>query len=254
MIICKSASEIELMKKAGEIVAEILLKIEQVIEPGITTGYLNKVAEKMMASKNVIAAFKGYKSSISKKPYPSSICVSVNEEVVHGIPGSRILKDGDLVSVDVGVKLKHFYGDAARSFKVGSTSKVVDKLFEATYSALNLGISKCVGGNRLSDVSNQIEKRAIADGFSVVKDFVGHGIGRSMHEDPQILNYGPPGHGPVLKRGMALAIEPMLTEGTGNVEILDDMWTVVTGDKKLSCHFEDTVAITENGPLILTRI
>jgi len=254
MIICKSASEIELMKKAGEIVAEILLKIEQVIEPGITTGYLNKVAEKMMASKNVIAAFKGYKSSISKKPYPGSICVSVNEEVVHGIPGSRILKDGDLVSVDVGVKLKHFYGDAARSFKVGSTSKVVDKLFEATYSALNLGISKCAGGNRLSDVSNQIEKRAIADGFSVVKDFVGHGIGRSMHEDPQILNYGPPGHGPVLKKGMALAIEPMLTEGTGDVEILDDMWTVVTGDRKLSCHFEDTVAITENGPLILTRI
>jgi len=254
MIICKSDSEIKLMQKAGEVVAKIFLKIEKVIRPGITTGYLNKVAEEIIACENAVPAFKGYISRISSRPFPGSVCVSINEEVVHGIPGNRIIKDGDLVSVDTGVKLNQFYGDATRSYKIGSTSKTVDKLWKTTYDALNLGIKKCIIGGRLSDISNQIEKRAATDGFSVVKDFVGHGIGRSLHEDPQILNYGPPGQGPVLKRGMALAIEPMLNEGRSDVEILSDMWTVVTKDRKLSCHFEDTVVITEDGPLILTRI
>jgi len=215
---------------------------------------LNKIVEEIIASENAIPAFKGYKSRISSRPFPSSACISINEEVVHGIPGSRVIKDGDLVSVDIGVKLNQFYGDATRSFKVGSTSRIVNRLWKATYDALNLGIEKCVIGGRLSDISNQIEKRAIADGFSVVKDFVGHGIGRNLHEDPQILNYGPPGQGPLLKKGMVLAIEPMLNEGGSDVEILSDMWTVVTKDRKLSCHFEDTVAITEDGPLVLTRI
>mgnify|MGYP000560096617 CR=1 FL=1 len=182
------------------------------------------------------------------------MCISINEEVVHGIPGKRVIKDGELVSIDIGVKIDGFYGDAARTYKVGKVSKDAERLWNATREALNMGIEKCNVGNRLSDISNVIENRAMMDGFSVVKDFVGHGIGREMHEDPQILNYGPPGQGPVLKEGMVLAIEPMLNQGSSEVEILSDLWTVVTRDRKLSCHFEDTVAICKDGPLILTRL
>jgi len=254
MIICKSADEIKLMYKAGKIVAEVLLKIKNILKPGVVTSYLDKVAEETIISRNAIPAFKGYLGRISKRPFPSSICVSINEEVVHGIPGKRVVKNGDLVSIDVGVLIDGYYGDAARSIKVGNTDKIMDRLWEATYNALNLGIQKCVIGGRLTDISNQIERRAKADNFSVVRDFVGHGIGKNMHEDPQILNYGPPGQGPVLKKGMVLAIEPMLNEGSSEVKILEDGWTVETQDSKRSCHFEDTVAITEDGPLILTRI
>lgn len=254
MIVCKSDKEIKFMYRAGRIVARVLLKIEQVLKPGVTTGYLDRLAEELILSQNAVPAFKGYISRFSKKPFPKSICVSINEEVVHGIPGKRVIREGDLVSVDVGVKIDGFYGDASRSFIVGTGRKIARKLCKATYEGLNLSIEKCIAGNRLSDISSQIEKRAAADNFSVVKDFVGHGIGREMHEDPQILNYGPPGKGPVLKKGMVLAIEPMYNEGKSDVEVLDDMWTVVTKDRKLSCHFEDTVAITESGPFVLTRI
>jgi methionyl aminopeptidase len=191
---------------------------------------------------------------LNSSPYPATICVSVNEEVVHGIPGKRVIKDGDLVAIDVGVKYKGFFGDAARSYKIGNVDKTAQRLFIATQDALNASIDKCQVGNRLSDLSHAIESRAKKDNFSVVKVFVGHGIGKKMHEDPQILNYGDPGQGPVLKKGMVLAIEPMLNAGTSDVEILEDHWTVVTADRKLSCHFEDTVAITDKGPLILTRI
>jgi methionyl aminopeptidase len=241
------------MRKAGRIVAKVFLKIEEIIKPGITTDYIDRIAEEIITGEKAIPAFKGYTGKVGKKPFPSSVCISINEQVVHGIPGKRVIKDGELVSIDVGVKINSFYGDAARTYKVGNVSKTAEKLWNATKEALYMGVEKCISGNRLSDISNVIENRATIDGFSVVKDFVGHGIGRAMHEDPQILNYGPPGQGPVLKQGMVLAIEPMLNEGSSDVEILSDMWTVVTMDRKLSCHFEDTVAVWENGPLILTR-
>lgn len=253
MIICKSDAEIELMHKAGRIVAKVLKKIGEVIKPGITTGYIDKMAEDIINSEKAVPAFKGYKGRLSSKPFPSSVCISINEEVVHGIPGERQIIDGELVSVDVGVKIDGFYGDGARTFMVGSVNKIAERLYNATRDALDRGIKKCIAGNRLSDISNEVENRALEDGFSVVRDFVGHGIGRNMHEDPQILNYGPPGEGPVLKKGMVLAIEPMLNEGSSDVEVLSDMWTVVTRDRKLSCHFEDTVAILDDSPLILTR-
>jgi len=254
MIICKSADEIRLMQEAAEIVVEVLLQLEKILKPGVQTSYLDRVAEELIYKKNAVPAFKGYVGRLNDKPYPATICVSINEEVVHGIPGKRVVKDGDLVSIDVGAKFKGFFGDAARSYKIGSVDKTVERLFIATQEALNAGIDKCYVGNRLSDLSNAIESRAKKDNFSVVKVFVGHGIGKKMHEDPQILNYGAPGQGPVLKRGMVLAIEPMLNAGVSDVEILEDHWTVVTADRKLSCHFEDTVAITDEGPLILTRI
>jgi len=254
MIICKSASEINLMQKAGAVVAEVLLKIGEIIKPGIKTSRLDSIAEEIIVKRGATPAFKGYEGRLSSRPFPASICASINEQVVHGIPGSRVIKEGDLVSIDVGAKLNGYYGDAARSFKVGNVARNVERLYNATRQALDLSIEKCVIGNRLSDLSNTIEKRALTDGFSVVKVFVGHGIGKKMHEDPQILNYGPPGKGPVLKRGMVLAIEPMLNIGKSDVEILDDKWTVVTVDRKCSCHFEDSVAITEDGPLILTRV
>ncbi len=254
MIICKSANEIKLMQKAGKIVAEVLLQLEENLKPGIQTAFLDKLAENIIIKRNAVPAFKGYVGKLSRKPFPASICVSINEEVVHGIPGKRIIKEGDLVSIDVGVIINGYYGDAARSFKVGKVSNEVERLYTATFEALNLSIEKCFIGNRVSDISHVIESRAAQDNFSVVKVFVGHGIGKRMHEDPQILNYGPPGQGPLLKRGMVLAIEPMLNIGTSDVEVLEDYWTVVTVDRKCSCHFEDTVAITENGPLILTRI
>ncbi|OQA21236.1 MAG: Methionine aminopeptidase 1 [Actinobacteria bacterium ADurb.Bin346] len=254
MIICKSADEIRLMQKAAEIVAEVLLQLEKNLKPGMQTSHLDNIAEEMIIKRGAIPAFKGYMGKLSKRPYPSTICISINEEVVHGIPGKRIIREGDLVSVDVGVKYKGFFGDSARSFKVGDVGKTKERLYNATLDALNISIDKCYIGNHLSDISNAIETRASRDNFSVVKDFVGHGIGKKMHEEPQILNYGPPGQGPVLKRGMVLAIEPMINAGLSDVRILDDGWTVVTADRKCSCHFEDTIAITEKGPLILTRI
>jgi methionyl aminopeptidase len=254
MIIYKSDDEIKLMKKAGELVCNVLLKLESLIKPGISTEFLDKVAEKMIVDNNAKPAFKGYLGRISKIPFPGTICASINEEVVHGIPGKRILKDGDLISIDVGVQLNGFFGDAARSFPVGNVDKKVQRILEVTKSALNAAIDKCIEGNRLGDISNAIEQIAIRNGYSVVKDFVGHGIGRNMHEDPQVLNYGPAHQGILLKKGIVLAIEPMLNEGASEVEVLSDGWTVVTKDRKVSCHFEDTVAISSNGSIILTRI
>ncbi len=253
MIICKSASEIRLMQKAGAIVAEVLLQLERNIRPGINTSGLDRIAEEFIRKRDAIPAFKGYVGRISSRPFPASICASINEEVVHGIPGNRIIREGDLVSIDVGVRYRGYFADAARSYKVGTVEKSVERLYKATLDALNISIDLCRIGNRLSDLSNAIETRASKDNFSVVRVFVGHGIGKKMHEDPQILNYGPPGQGPALKRGMVLAIEPMLNAGTSDVEVLDDSWTVVTADRKYSCHFEDTVAVTVDGPLILTR-
>ncbi|MCX6346569.1 MAG: type I methionyl aminopeptidase, partial [Actinobacteria bacterium] len=222
MIILKSEDEIKLMKRAGELVANVLLKLGESIKPGITTGYLDKTAEEMIIAHNAKPAFKGYQGRISKVAFPGTICASINEEVVHGIPGKRVLKEGDLVSIDVGVKLDGFFGDAARSFIVNRAQANVEKLLNTTWDALNAAIDKCVEGNRLGDISNTIESLSKKNGFSVVQDFVGHGIGRNMHEDPQVLNYGPAHQGPLLKRGIVIAIEPMLNEGRSDVEVLKD--------------------------------
>jgi methionyl aminopeptidase len=253
MIVYKSDDEIKIMRRAGDLVYNVLLKLESLIKPGITTQFLDKAAEDMILRYNAKPAFKGYLGRISKVPFPGTICISINEEVVHGIPSKRVLDEGDLVSVDVGVRLDNFFGDAARSFSVGRAGKKVDKIIKVTQNALDAAIDKFVEGNRLGDISNTIENIALSNGYSVVKDFVGHGIGRSMHEDPQVLNFGPAHKGILLKKGIVIAIEPMLNEGGSDVEILEDNWTVVTSDRKISCHIEDMVAITSSGSEILTR-
>jgi methionyl aminopeptidase len=248
MIICKSASEISKMREAGRIVAEVFVLLEKSIKPGITTAGLNEIAEKYIIKRGGKPAFKGYKG------FPASICASVNEEVVHGIPKARRLRDGDIISVDVGVEHDGYYGDGAVTFPVGKISEEARKLIDITKKALEVGLSYCVIGRNLYDISNAIQVEVEKANYSVVRDFVGHGIGRSMHEDPQVPNFGEPGKGPRLEEGMVLAIEPMVNMGTYEVEILSDKWTVVTEDRKLSAHFEHTVAVTKSEPLILTKL
>ncbi len=246
MVILKSPQEIEKMRASGRIVAEILATIKERTRPGMTTADLDAIGLAIMNAQNVKSAFIGYHG------YPAHICVSINEEVVHGIPGKRVIQDGDLVSIDVGVFKDGYCGDAALSFGVGSVSEANQRLMTATEQALQEGIKKACSANRLYDISAAVEARAMAGGYGVVRDFVGHGIGTSMHEDPQVPNFGKPNSGPRLKEGMVLAIEPMLNAGTHEVEILKDGWTVVTRDRKPSAHFEHTVAITAEGPEILT--
>ena len=253
MIVCKSDAEIRLMHQAGGIVAKVLRKIEEIIRPGITTDYINKIAEDIIVSEKAVPAFKGYRGKISSKPFPSSVCISINEEVVHGIPGNREIKDGELVSVDVGVKINGFYGDGARTFMVGNVSKIAERLCNATRDALDKSIKKCIIGNRLSDISNEIENRALSDGFSVVKDFVGHGIGRDMHEEPMVLNSGEPGTGVPIVPGMVLTVEPILCLGAPDVQVLDDGWTIVTRDSSRCAQFEHTIAIFSNRTETLTN-
>lgn len=247
MIILKSQDEIKRMAAAGRIVAEVLEEIRNMVAPDVTTLALDTFAESYIKSKGATPAFKGYRG------FPASICTSVNEQVVHGIPSSERLCKGDIVSLDTGVYYKGFYGDAALTLTVGEVSNAAEKLLSVTEKSLYLGIEKAVAGNRLFDISSAIQNQAESEGFSVVRSFVGHGIGRELHEDPQIPNFGRQGDGPMLKEGMTLAIEPMVNAGTWDVEILDDGWTAVTKDKKLSAHFEHTVAITSNGPVILTK-
>jgi methionyl aminopeptidase len=248
LIILKSHDEIERMAVAGRIVAEVLEKIRNIVAPDVTTLELDKFAESYIKSKGASPAFKGYRG------FPASICTSVNEQVVHGIPSSERLREGDIVSLDTGVYCNGFYGDAALTLAVGEVSKDTKQLLSVTEKSLYLGIEKAVAGNRLFDISSAIQNQAESEGFSVVRSFVGHGIGRELHEDPQIPNLGRQGEGPMLKEGMTLAIEPMVNAGTWDVEILDDGWTAVTKDKSLSAHFEHTVVITSNGPVILTKI
>ena len=248
MIILKSHDEIERMADAGRIVAEVLEELRSIVAPDVTTLELDKFAESYIKSKGASPAFKGYRG------FPASICTSVNEQVVHGIPSSERLSEGDIVSLDTGVYCNGFYGDAALTLAVGEVSKNIKQLLSVTEKSLYLGIEKAVAGNRLFDISSAIQNQAESEGFSVVRSFVGHGIGRELHEDPQIPNLGRQGEGPMLKEGMTLAIEPMVNAGTWDVEILDDGWTAVTKDKSLSAHFEHTVVITSNGPVILTKI
>jgi len=236
------------MEVANQIVAEILGEIKERVGPGVETRELDELAEEMCRDRKVEPAFKGYRG------YPSSICISVNEEIVHGIPGPRRLKAGDVVSLDFGVKYRGYYGDAAFTVAVGQVSFRARELLEITEKSLYAGIEQARVGKHLSDISHAVQTMVEEAGFGVIREFVGHGIGRSLHEDPQIPNFGPPGRGPLLQAGMTLAIEPMTTMGTWQVKILKDGWTAVTQDGSYSAHFEHTVAVTENGPLILSKL
>ena len=248
MILLKSLQEIAKMEVANRIVAEILEGVKELIRPGVETLELDDTAQEMCRRRGVEPAFKGYRE------YPRSICISVNEEVVHGIPGPRRLKDGDLVSLDFGVKYDGYYGDAALTVGVGEVSPQARQLMEATEKSLYAGIAAVRVGGHLSDISHAVQTVVEAAGFGVIRDFVGHGIGRSLHEDPQIPNFGPPGRGPRLQVGMTLAIEPMTAAGSWKVRILPDGWTAVTEDGSLAAHFEHSVALTESGVMILSRL
>lgn len=236
------------MKEANRIVAEILEALRDKVRPGVTTEDLNVFAEEKVKEKKAKSAFKGYRG------YPKALCTSINSQVVHGVPSKTPLKEGDLLSIDFGVYYKGFYGDAAITVPVGRISSEAMRLKEVAEASLYAGIEKAYPGNRLSDISYAIQNLVEGNGFSVVREFVGHGIGRSLHEEPQVPNFGRPGLGIRLKAGMVLAIEPMINAGGSEVNILRDGWTAVTKDGSLSAHFEHTVAITEKGPLILTRV
>lgn len=248
MIIIKSEREVELMREAGQIVAETHALLAEVIKPGITTAEIDRIAEEHILKSGAIPAFKGYQG------FPATVCVAVNEQVVHGIPGDVRLEEGDIIGLDLGTLKNGYYGDAARTLPVGKVSPMAQKLIEVTKEALAQGIAQAIPGNRLTDISHTIQEYAESNGFSVVRQYVGHGIGRQMHEAPQVPNYGSPGRGPRLKKGMALAIEPMINVGGYAVKILADRWTVVTADGSLSAHYEDTIAITDGKPLILTQL
>ena len=248
MIIIKNDKEIDLMRIAGRIVAETLLLVEKEVRPGITTAELDRIAEEFITKHGAKPSFKGLYG------FPASLCISVNEQVVHGIPGGYVLKDGDIVSVDCGANINGFHGDGARTFGVGNITKEAEKLINVTRESFFKGIEYAKVGNRLTDISHEIQNCVEAAGFSVVRDFVGHGIGRVVHEDPDIPNYGPPGRGPKLVEGMALAIEPMVNAGNYKVKTLSNDWTVVTSDGSLSAHYENTIVILPDGPEILTLI
>ncbi|NQT75520.1 MAG: type I methionyl aminopeptidase [Candidatus Omnitrophica bacterium] len=246
MIEIKSETELALIEEAGRIVNKVIDEIKKIARPGTTTLELDTRAEEVIKGLGARSAFKGYKG------FPGTICASLNEQVVHGIPGKRMLMPGDILSIDVGVEKAGYFGDAACTIGIGE--EISDKakdLIDATKKSLEAGMAKAVEGNRLFDISHAIQQYVEGRGYSVVRDFVGHGIGKSMHEEPEIPNFGKPGTGPRLKKGMVLAIEPMVNEGRCEVEILDDGWTAVTKDRKLSAHFEHTICVTDKGPRIL---
>ena len=247
MIIIKSDSEIDLMRESGKVTGFILKELENIIRPGLSTADIDRFVEKTIRGAGMIPSFKGYGG------FPASACVSINDEVVHGIPDKkRILREGDIVSVDVGSTYKGYVSDAARTYPVGEVSDVARHLMEATRDSFFAGLEYCKVGCRLSDISHAIQQSAEGEGFSVIRDFVGHGVGQNMHEDPQIPNFGKAGRGPRLAKGMVFAIEPMICEGTYNVRTLSNDWTVVTLDGKLSAHYENTVVITDGEPELLT--
>ena len=253
MIHTKSERELEKMRVAGRHVGEILILCRERVEPGVTTEEINRLASAEIRRRDLGSSFLGYAPG-GGPPFPAVICTSINEEIVHGIPGARELKDGDLLKLDFGVIFEGFHGDSAVTVPVGDISAEVRRLMEATRASLYAGIDQMRPGGRLGDVSHATQQVAESAGFSVVRQFVGHGIGRSLHEPPQVPNFGDAGRGPRLRVGMVLALEPMVNLGTEEAEILDDGWTAVTGDRRMSSHFEHTVAITENGPEILTAV
>jgi methionyl aminopeptidase len=246
MINLKAKREIEIIKANGRIVAETLELMKEKLKPGVKTKELDRWAEDFIRKQGARPAFKGYRG------FPASICVSIDNEVVHGIPGDRRIEEGQVISVDVGVFKDNYYADGAFTFSVGQISDKAQRLIQITQQALKGGLEIVKEGRFLSDVSYAIQSFVEKNGFSVVRDLVGHGIGMNMHEDPQIPNFGPPGQGPILKKGMVLAIEPMVNAGSFEIEIREDNWTIVTKDGSLSAHFEHTVAVTENGAMILT--
>lgn len=246
VIILKSKEEIEMMRRAGRVVGQALDMAGREIKPGMTTGQLDKLIEEFLTDHGAIPAFKGYHG------FPASACISVNDEVVHGIPGMRTIRAGDIVSVDVGSIVDGWYGDSARTYAVGNVPMAWANLLDDTRQALMAGIDKARKGNKLGEISSTVQQAAESKGYGVVRQLVGHGIGRSMHEEPQVPNFGSPNEGPVLKTGLVIAIEPMINLGTREVKTLADGWTVVTADGQPSAHFEHTVAITDNGPDILT--
>jgi methionyl aminopeptidase len=249
VVVLKSPEEIEKMKRAGAVVARVLQEIEELVKPGATTADLDLFAQTRTKELGAKPAFKGYHG------FPATLCVSVNEEVVHGIPSKkRVLKEGDIVGIDFGVILDGWFGDSARTFPVGRVSPEAEKLLEITEKSLHLGIAEARAGNHLFDIGSAVQNFVESHGYSVVREFVGHGIGKSLHEDPQVPNFGIRGKGMLLKPGMVLAIEPMINAGKPEVRVLSDGWTAVTADKALSAHFEHTIAITERGPEILTRV
>jgi methionyl aminopeptidase len=245
MIIRKSPEELERMARAGRVVAETLALIGEHARPGVTTAELDQLAEEFVFGQGGYPTFKGYRG------YPAATCISPNSMIVHGIPGPYELTDGDILSVDVGVTLDGFVADAAYTFPIGAISSEAERLLEAGQAALAAGVEQCLPGNRLSDISHAIQQVTEGAGFSVVRSLVGHGVGRSMHEDPQIPNYGQPGRGPLLAEGMTFAIEPMITAGEADIVLHDDDWSISTADGSLSAHFEHTVAVTAAGPRIL---
>lgn len=248
MIILKSSDEIEIMAQANRIVAEVLAMMTGIVRPGVTTDDLNEAAHQHIVNRGGVPTFIGYRG------YPKALCTSVNEQVVHGIPSGQVLQAGDIVGVDCGVTYQGFVGDSAVTLPVGKISDEAQLLIDTTRECLMLGIEQVVEGRRIGDIGYAIQTHAEARGYSIVRDFVGHGIGRQMHEEPQVTNYGTPGTGPRIKNGMVFAIEPMLNCGTFEVQVLDDQWTVVTKDGRLSAHFEHSVACTPNGPRILSLL
>ncbi|WP_173917940.1 type I methionyl aminopeptidase [Halobacillus sp. Marseille-Q1614] len=246
MIICKTPRELEIMREAGRIVALTHQELKKNIQPGITTGELDKIADQFIRSMDAIPSFKGYNG------FRGSICASVNEELVHGIPGDRVLKDGDIISIDIGAKYQGYHGDSAWTYPVGTVDESTAELLRVTEESLFKGLDEAKPNVRLSNISHAIQSCVEAEGFSIVREYVGHGVGQDLHEDPQIPHYGPPNKGPRLKPGMVLAVEPMVNAGSRYVKTLGDHWTVVTQDGKKCAHFEHTIAITEEGYEVLT--
>ena len=249
MIILKTPAEIAVMAEASRVVAEALAIVKKAVCPGISTDELDRIAEEAIRARGAVPAFKGYRN------YPKTLCASVNEQVVHGIPSKRKLKEGDIIGLDLGAIVGGFYGDSAITVAVGRIREEAEKLVQVTEEALYLGIKQAVVGNRLTDISNAVQQYVESAGFSVVTEFVGHGIGRQLHEEPQVPNYGKPGQGPRLQAGMVLAIEPMVNMGRSAVRVLEDRWTAVTVDGSLSAHFEHTIAVQPSGaPRILSQL
>ena len=248
----KSKEDVARMRRAGGIVAEVLQRLQEEVRPGVTTLELDRIAEELTRKRGAVPAFKGYR--VADRVFPASLCVSINEEVVHGIPSARVLHEGDIVGLDFGVVVDGYYGDAAVTVPVGAITKRAQHLVDATRESLWQGIGTIRAGRRLGDLSHAIQSYAEGAGLSVVREFVGHGIGRRLHEEPQVPNFGEPGRGRLLREGMVLAIEPMLNLGEPGVLVKDDGWTAVTRDGSLSAHFEHSVAITAEGPMVLTQL
>jgi methionyl aminopeptidase len=248
VIVLKSPREIGLMRRAGAILADVMTRLETFVEAGMSTQEIDEEVEGIIVGRGATPAFKGYRG------FPATVCISINDEIVHGIPSpQRRIKEGDIVGLDLGCIVEGYYADCAFTLPVGDVPPSVQKLLDVTRDSLDLAIAQCAPGKRLSDVSHAVQRHVEAHGLSIVRAFVGHGIGRALHEEPQVPNFGDPGRGPQLRSGMVLAIEPMVTMGTYEVRILDDGWTAVTRDGSLAAHFEHTVAITDNGPDVLTR-